>query len=490
MTAQGTEDAAGLVTYALVELGQLKLGVNTDCVIQAISRPANLTPMPRVQGALDGVFSLRGQVVPVVNLQKWREPGAVTGNPAQVLVLRSGQKVIGLAVDAVRGLLKVSHAEVHRVHHDDEPNEFFHSVAMAEDRTTLVSLLDPERLMAQVQAWSHNVTGNDPAPLTDATAKAMEDTGTHGQLTGTYAVVRVGASLLGFAASVMGEILAMPRLQGLFGKESQFMGIVSWRGHDVPVMNIGATLGLPTGTHADAPWLLVLNSEEGCIGMPVDHIYVVRSFPAHEVQPSTAAEGAQARFYQGTVVHETGERIFLLDGTALIKDCSLSAIGQRGVTTRGTQQVDSDRLNAYVVFRAGVSWAAPMGLMVAITPFPASFHSRQHECPYFLGTFEWRGQALALLDLRQAHGQAATRPDANTRIIVIQIRGQLAGMVVEAVTALIPAHVGTHAHFSMGRDTKVHMITVGEGEAQKSYKVMDFTALAFFKPEAESAASP
>ena len=485
MTAQA-EDATKLVTYALVEVGPLKLGVDTRCVMQAIPRPSHMTPMPRVQGALDGVFSLRGQVVPVVNLQKWRRPGAATHDPAQVLVLRSGNKVIGLAVDAVRGLLKASPAEVQQVHHDDDPNEFFHSVALAEDKTTLVNLLDPERLMTQVQAWSQDVAGSELASWADATVQTAQDP--EQNLTEIYAVVRLGGSLLGFSTQVVGEILALPRLQSMFGSASPFMGMVTWRGRDVPVSDIRQALGLPAGSNAAAPWLLVLSVEGRCMGLPVDDIQVVRAFSASDVQPTTAV-GAQASLFRGTVLGETGERIFLLDGAALMNNNALSAISQRAVTTNRTPQIDNDRSSAHVVFRAGVAWAAPMTQMLAITPFPDTFHRTRHENSYLLGTFEWRGQALPLLDLRQIEGQSATPLDANTRIIVIQVGRQLAGLMVEEVMALIPAHVGTHARFSMGRDTLVHIVTLGDGEAQKSYQVMDFTALAFFRAEPGSAAN-
>lgn len=479
MTAQGAEGVAAIATYALVELGTLKLGIDTRCVVQALPRPTNMTPLHRTQGALDGVFSLRGQVVPVVNLQKWLSPAAVVDTPAQVLVLRSGDKVIGLAVDAVRGLLKVTAAEVQRVHHDDEPHEFFHSVVMAEDKTTLISLLDPERLMAQAQAWSHGGSGNEAPHLTQATAHTADGNGTDRDMTPIYVVVRLGSALLAFTADVVGEILAMPQIQKVFGSGMQFLGMTSWRGRDVPVADMRPTLGLPAAANAASPWLLVLGVQGRCMGLPVDDIRVVRPFPLKNVQPPTATDNSQADLYLGTVVDEHGDRIFLLDGAALIHHSSVSAM--RLNTASNAPAVAQDRSAcAHVVFRAGLSWAAPMDLMLAITHYPASLHRTQHECPYMLGSFEWRGQALPLLDLRQAKAQTATEPDADTRVIVIQVAGRLAGLVVEEVNALIPAHTGTHTRFSMGQATQIHMVTLGHGDAQKSYQVLDFTALSFF----------
>ena len=70
-------------------------------------------------------------------------------------------------------------------------------------------------------------------------------------------------------------------------------------------------------------------------------------------------------------------------------------------------------------------------------------------------------------------------PDERTRVIVVRVNGQTAGLVVDEVLALLPAQTGEHKRFSIARDTTVHMITVGQGEAQKSYRVLDLGALPF-----------
>ena len=73
-SAMATQDIAGAAesgTYARVEIGTLHLAVNTRHVVQAIPRPAQLTLLPRGKGALAGVFSHRGQVVPLVSLDRW-----------------------------------------------------------------------------------------------------------------------------------------------------------------------------------------------------------------------------------------------------------------------------------------------------------------------------------------------------------------------------------------------------------------------------------
>jgi hypothetical protein len=52
-------------------------------------------------------------------------------------------------VDAIRSLVRLPRSCVRKVHHDDAQYGFFHSVATLDDGESLISLVDPLRLMAQ-----------------------------------------------------------------------------------------------------------------------------------------------------------------------------------------------------------------------------------------------------------------------------------------------------------------------------------------------------
>lgn len=56
---------------------------------------------------------------------------------------------------------------------------------------------------------------------------------------------------------------------------------------------------------------------------------------------------------------------------------------------------------------------------------------------------------------------------------------QHAALVVDDVHELLPAHLCVHTRWTLGGGLPVHMVTVGQGADQKSYRVIDFLALAF-----------
>ena len=68
--------APGSLEFALFEVGSQRIGVPSANVVQAIAYPAALTHLPRAGQTLAGVFTHRGQVVPLLDLQRWMQPRA------------------------------------------------------------------------------------------------------------------------------------------------------------------------------------------------------------------------------------------------------------------------------------------------------------------------------------------------------------------------------------------------------------------------------
>ena len=485
MTAQVDAVDTESAIFALVALGNLRMGVSTEHVVQAIPWPDTLAPLPRGNKALLGVFSHRGQVVPLVQLQKWIDPAAdISSETQEVLILRAEGKVLGLAVDGVRGLVHAALADVHQVHHDGTPDEFFRSVVREEDKTSLLSLLDVPRLMLQVQTWAESMLLDTAGAMVGPLCGVGGSTATPDATT-SFAVVGTDQTLLGFDAAHVGEILPMPKVHTALASDSLFLGMARWRGRDVPVMDIKQAIGMSTLNAASAPWLLVLSAQGRCIGVPVDTVELVRAIPAANIQPVATIAPAFSNLYLGTVHLDDKQRLFLLDTPALMASFSLSALSLQpeGGSSDGALRRENDATtsSAHVVFRAGQTWAAPLNAALQeICQLPAAFQPVPRDMDHTVGQLEWRSQAIPLLDLRWANHQVRTHIDAETRVMVVRVHGHTVGLVVEELVALIPAHVGTHTRFSMVGHAALHMITVGPTSAQTSYGVMHIPSLTYF----------
>jgi len=118
--------------------------------VHEIIRLQSITRVPRAPSFVEGVINLRGKVIPVVDLR--RRFGLPTGEhtrATRIVVVEIGDQVVGIIVDSVSEVLRVSAATV-------EPpspvvagvdSEYLHGIAKLPER--LVILLDLDRVLAR-----------------------------------------------------------------------------------------------------------------------------------------------------------------------------------------------------------------------------------------------------------------------------------------------------------------------------------------------------
>ena len=355
-------------------------------------------------------------------------------------------------------------------------------MALAQDRRTLIGLLDPERLAQQTQVWANASPGHAPsaqqaqAPSPSVAANQTE----------TFAVLRLGATFLALPAAAVGEIRGADVLKRMAGVSPEFLGMTQWRMRDVPVLDMVRLLGLPVAVATPDPvWQVVLHWQGQVLAFYVHEIRAVRSFDAASLQGSAGEVAAMQLFCQRSCLGADGGRVYLLDAQALL-DASPLSRGAAAPEPAGLRlgQQSQGGLGALVVFKSRQLWAASMGLMREILALPAGLPAGTEPGAAQRGRIEWHGQSVALLDLRKLLDARDSVLGPDARIIVTQVGARTLGLLVEGVTALVPGHAASRYRFSSsGRP--VEMVTVGRGTEQASYQVLDLAGLPCFAPAPE-----
>jgi len=136
-------DELQLVTFFIGE----QYGVPISQV-QEIIRIGNITKVPNALPYMEGVINLRGRVLPVLNLRKrLKLPEKDASNASRIVVVEAGTKVIGLLVDAVAHVIKISPEVVDRAPEEvlEVDNDYITGVCKL--KNGLVILIDLERLL-------------------------------------------------------------------------------------------------------------------------------------------------------------------------------------------------------------------------------------------------------------------------------------------------------------------------------------------------------
>ncbi len=149
--AESVHENAGRISGELVHhlvtfnLGREEYGVDIASV-QEIIRASDITPVPGAPPHVRGVINLRGKIIPVVDLRKrFSLPELEDGDAQRIVVVEIGDKRLGMLVDSVSQVIKVSAAIV-----EDLPEEaasldenFIKGIGKLEDR--LIVILDLSR---------------------------------------------------------------------------------------------------------------------------------------------------------------------------------------------------------------------------------------------------------------------------------------------------------------------------------------------------------
>lgn len=132
-----------LVTFTLGEVYGVPIGQ-----VQEIVRVMAITRVPNTPAHMEGVINLRGRVLPVLNLRKrlGLSEQLVT-KASRIIVTEIGSKVVGLLVDAVAHVIKVSADLVEAPPEEvlEVDTDYLTGVCKLKDR--LVIMLDLERLL-------------------------------------------------------------------------------------------------------------------------------------------------------------------------------------------------------------------------------------------------------------------------------------------------------------------------------------------------------
>ena len=130
-------------------------GLGIEFVTEVLPGQA-LTRVPRSQGNILGVLSLRGEILPVVRVDEMLDLAAANDNSAlPILVLRWQDLLVGLRVDAIQSVITLPTGEIHP-HPAGRDSHFAGIWHAGGDSPITLTLLDGNTLLGVLRQQSPN----------------------------------------------------------------------------------------------------------------------------------------------------------------------------------------------------------------------------------------------------------------------------------------------------------------------------------------------
>ena len=318
-----TEAAPGLndVRRRLVsfEVAGQEFALDLGSVQEIIDAPPSRAALPASDGAVLGVASFRGTLLPLLSLRGllgFAEPAEPSGRE-KVVVARIGPALVGLMADRMRTLFAADAGLIEEV----PPvlaariggEAKVTAIYRGEGGRRLVSLLEPRSLFKE-EVMQRLGSARSAAP--SGAEEAQQGRGEERP----FVVFRLGDDEFALPIEAVNEVARVPEQITRVPKTPKFLeGVINLRGEVLPVVDQRGRFDLPALADGRARRLLVVRSEQHRAGLIVDSVSEVMRCFADDIEPAPSLTGEKVRLVQGVVnLDGAGRIVLVLDPAELL----------------------------------------------------------------------------------------------------------------------------------------------------------------------------
>jgi purine-binding chemotaxis protein CheW len=452
-------------------LGGVEFALPAAGIREVVNLPARIIPVPLSPPFLEGVFTLRGHVIPVLNLARIFDPAAAAGAQQKVAIIEHDDIEIGLLFDQTGEVLRVRPEQRSMLQYRGGAAGVIAGTIELEQGARLLQVLDPNALV--------RIENVPQVKALRAPARALDKSRFHLQAGRRQCLsFHAGGAAFAFEMAAIREIIAVPEILPSVVQGPLCLGRINFRGHAVAVVDMAALLhpGRESGASTPAQRILVANIGAALIGLLVDSVDTLFSCFGSDVMPVPLLGAARAGMFAGCVARGDDGDILLLDHAGIFTKAELLEIGaghinlyQKEAEAAAEAQSQAARQalrRAYIAFSLDSAWAVEIGQVREIVDFAAGL-PRPPGMPGFVhGMLNLRQKMVLVVDLRTLHGLPPAVGAPARKILVIENGEERFGVIVDAVDNIVTVADARRRH-------SPRMLAGAAGQGEQADEVLD-----------------
>ncbi|MEO1697219.1 MAG: chemotaxis protein CheW [Planctomycetota bacterium] len=253
--------------YGTFFVGATEFAFPTRAVREVVPYPERVTPVPMCSGAVHGIFSLRGEVLPILDMAALLDlEGTVDRRDQRVAVIEIGASIVGVAIDRTGEVVRPQREEVHRMdHRKADSSEIIDGV---------IELANEERF---IQTLSPDVLGAIPGVPRHAEGVATAEAIAEAKSFSKAIVFRIGDVELALRIEDVLEIQSELEVSESPAYFEHCAGVVLLRGNTYPILDLRAVFGSPAAEPARRYVFVGLGTDR--VGLAVDALVETVEYP-------------------------------------------------------------------------------------------------------------------------------------------------------------------------------------------------------------------
>ncbi len=452
-----TVDSSMAASRAAVELfGSFLLGPDefalpASCIREVVNYPDKMTVVPLSPPFLDGMFNLRGTVIPVVNLSRVFDPAAPAAERSHKIAILDYQGVlVGILFHATGEILRVRSEQRSTLSYaPGAEHAVIAGTILLADGARLLQVLDPAALVR---------IENVPQVLALQSAgrqAARRHQGERRQCVSFHAA----GSKFAFDMGAIQEIIRVPDIQPSILNSALCLGRINFRGSPVAIVCFSTLLTSPGASKASAnascaarqflpdQRIVITRIDDATIGFLVDSVDSIVHYYAEDLMPIPLLSRARAGMFAGCITCPAQTDVIVLDHRQILSSAEIVEMrtgharlyptDDTAAATVAAREARRIQRQVYLTFALDNIYAVEIKQVREIIDFSDDI-ARPPGMPDFMrGMLNLRQQMISVIDLRSLYGMAPAQATAQTRILVVERAGALGtekfGLMVDAV---------------------------------------------------------
>jgi purine-binding chemotaxis protein CheW len=429
-------------------LGPDEFALPASCIREVVNYPDKMTVVPLSPPFLDGMFNLRGTVIPVVNLSRVFDPGAPAADATHKIAILDYQGVlIGILFHATGEILRVRPEQRSTLTYAaGAAHPVIAGAILLDDGARLLQVLDPAALVR---------IENVPQVLALQSAGRQAARRHQGERRQCVSF-RAAGSAFAFDMGAIQEIIRVPEIQPSILNSALCLGRINFRGSPVAIVCFSTLLTSP-GASRDATCaardylpdqrIVIARIDDATIGFLVDAVDSIVNYYAEDLMPIPLLSKARAGMFAGCIARPGQTDVIVLDHRQILSSAEIVDMRTghaRLYPTDGTaaasqaaRDAKRSQRHVYLTFALDNTYAVEIRQVREIIDYAADI-SRPPGMPDFMrGMLNLRQQMISVIDLRSLYGMAPAEATGQTKILVVERDGahglEKYGLMVDAV---------------------------------------------------------
>jgi purine-binding chemotaxis protein CheW len=306
-----------------------------DSVREVLPSADVTTPLPRAETAVLGLTALRTMLLPLLSMRVLLGFAPDAGRRMTLVASISGVSV-GLAVDAVRDIVRADESELEPVPaaigSRSQGEAIIQSVLKIDGGTRLIAILAPDKLFREdvMNRIKANASAAPAAP--QASANGSER---------IFLVFMLGGQEFGLAISAVEEVARLPDEITRLPKAPDFLrGVVNLRGTVLPIIDQRRRFDFAAGEDDAGRRLVVVRIGATVAGFIVDGVSEVLRIGSEAIDPPPDVV-VPARVLEGVInLEAAGRMVLLLDPSQLLSRTEQGLLDALGRVQEAQAAVD------------------------------------------------------------------------------------------------------------------------------------------------------